>query len=273
MAESRGEKIHPATPHRREQARRQGHYPRSNDLASAGTLLASLLALYMLGHHGVEQILHLLSWQLGSGGLDRLSPDQLISHVVGLVATCLHLLLPLVGVLFLAAYFSHWSQSRYSVVPQRLAVSFDHLAPGEGTRRLFSLSSGIRCLMGLLKIATVTAIACYQAHRHGAEILHSFQYSLPRLAGFLVELLFWAGLQVALGLAALALLEYGFQYWKYEQDLRMTDQELREELRTIQGDPQLPMRRRALQRAARVTYPVRQPPDGLSTSSYPNRSR
>jgi flagellar biosynthetic protein FlhB len=43
---------------------------------------------------------------------------------------------------------------------------------------------------------------------------------------------------------ALALLDYGFQFWKYEQDLRMTKQEVREELKEMEGDPQIRMRRR-----------------------------
>jgi flagellar biosynthesis protein FlhB len=269
VAENVGEKIHPATPHRRQEARRQGEYPRSSDLASAGILLASLAALYLLGHACVDQILLIMSWQLRSGGLELHATDQLIHHVEGLLATCLHLLAPVLGLLFLAAFLSHWSQVGYSILPQRLAPRLSHIAPGAGFGRLCSLTTGVRLLTGILKLLVVTAILGFQFHRHQEEILHSFQYPLPRWLEFLVEILFGTALQVALGFTFLALLDYGYQYWRHEQSLRMTDQELREELRTLQGDPFLPRRRRALRCAPR-TIAAPPPAHGRSGGSLPS---
>jgi flagellar biosynthetic protein FlhB len=55
-------------------------------------------------------------------------------------------------------------------------------------------------------------------------------------------------LWIGLALLLLAVLDYGVQRWKYEQDLRMTHQEIREEMKNVQGDPQIVARRRAIQR-------------------------
>jgi len=56
------------------------------------------------------------------------------------------------------------------------------------------------------------------------------------------------GLYVSLALLVLAIFDYGFQWWKHEQDLRMSDEEMREEMKMMNGDPQLIARRRAVQR-------------------------
>jgi flagellar biosynthetic protein FlhB len=70
----------------------------------------------------------------------------------------------------------------------------------------------------------------------------------PQYAKFLVSIASSTMLWIALLLVLLAILDYGVQRWKFEQDLRMTHQEVREEMRNVQGDPQIVARRRAIQR-------------------------
>ena len=68
------------------------------------------------------------------------------------------------------------------------------------------------------------------------------------MAAFLVSIVLWTRSKIAGALLVLALLDYRYQRCKFEQDLRMTPQEVREEMRNLQGDPQVIARRRAVQR-------------------------
>src|SRR5262249_28433299 len=72
--------------------------------------------------------------------------------------------------------------------------------------------------------------------------------SAPEIAAYLFQVLLWTSLKIGGALGALALCDYGYQYWKHEQDLRMTTQELKEEMKNQQGDPQVAARRRQVQR-------------------------
>jgi flagellar biosynthetic protein FlhB len=72
--------------------------------------------------------------------------------------------------------------------------------------------------------------------------------AVPEAALFLTQTLFWTTMKVAIALLVLAILDYGFQRWKFEQDLRMTPQEVREEMKNLEGDPQVAARRRQVQR-------------------------
>jgi flagellar biosynthetic protein FlhB len=71
---------------------------------------------------------------------------------------------------------------------------------------------------------------------------------VPQIAALLAQTVFWTCLKIGIALLVLALLDYGFQYWKHERDLRMTDQEIREEMKNLQGDPHIIARRRQIQR-------------------------
>ena len=67
-------------------------------------------------------------------------------------------------------------------------------------------------------------------------------------ANFLTQILIWTSMKIAMALLLLAVLDYGFQWWKQERDLRMTTQEVREELRNLEANPQMAARRKQVQR-------------------------
>ena len=64
----------------------------------------------------------------------------------------------------------------------------------------------------------------------------------------MAQILLWTALKVGAALLVLALLDYAYQWWRHEQDLKMTPQELREELRNLEGNPQVIARRKQVQR-------------------------
>jgi flagellar biosynthetic protein FlhB len=117
--------------------------------------------------------------------------------------------------------------------------------PLKGFGRLFSLTNLVRLAFGIFKVAIVAGVAYASLKGHRDEILAASGMALPEMAAFLVDLLLSTALKVALALLLLAILDFGFQWWKQEQDMRMTTQEVREEMKNLQGDPQVISRRRA----------------------------
>ena len=70
----------------------------------------------------------------------------------------------------------------------------------------------------------------------------------PEIALYLAEIILWTSIKIGVALLILALLDYAFQRWKHEQDIKMTSQEVREEMKNLEGDPQIAARRRVVQR-------------------------
>ena len=248
MAEQFGEKSQEATAHRRQCAREEGQVAKSQDLASAVTLIAALVVLMALGGRIANFLGEFTQHQLGSPPSLRANLElatniwSLVMH--GLAKT----LLPIFGLLFLAAVVIHVGQVGFLFLPQKLALDLNHINPLKGLQRLFSLSSAMRLVFGMVKVLIVAAVALGSLWSQSDAIMSLGSLDIQQIAVFIFQITFWICLKIGAALLILAILDYAYQRWKYEQDLRMTSHEVREEMKTLQGDPQILSRRRAVQR-------------------------
>lgn len=248
MPEQSGDKSFDATPHRRQQAREQGQVVFSQDLGSAAMLVAGVLVLMTWGGELVDLTIRYMEQQLGSVGTLAADRAEFIEHSHSLLRTFGVALLPVLGVLMLAGVLSTVLQIGLLFVPEKLKPDLARLSLLAGMKRILSLSGMVRLGFGLVKIGIVAIVAGVVIYNRWDQVLYASEMSLPDLARFLVDVSFSTALWVGAALFALALLDYGFQRWKHEQDLMMTHQEVREEMKNMQGDPQIIARRRAIQR-------------------------
>jgi flagellar biosynthetic protein FlhB len=100
----------------------------------------------------------------------------------------------------------------------------------------------------MIKLVIIAAVAYASLAGQRDRVLGLADASMPEVAAFIAGIMVWTTLKIAAALLALAILDYGFQWWKHEQDLRMTTHELREEMKSTHGDPQIIARRKAVQR-------------------------
>ncbi len=106
----------------------------------------------------------------------------------------------------------------------------------------------MRLAFGIVKLLIVATVAYVSLYNRRDEILSLATLELTQVAAVTCDIVLWTSLKIAVALLVLALLDYLFQWWKHEQDLKMTPQEVREEMRNLQGDPQIIARRRQVQR-------------------------
>jgi len=248
MADQNGEKSQDPTPHRRQKARQQGQVAKSQDLASAVVLLAGMLALLLSGGALVDYLARLSREHLG--GRPWLDVDVALTVVAyhAVVEGLARYVLPIMGLVLLAAVAVNLGQVGFLFVPDKLAPDLGRIDPFKGFQRLFSITTASRLAFGIFKILVIAAVAFASLYQERATILGLASLSLPQIALFLVETLIWTTVKVGIVLLVLAILDYGFQRWKHEQDLKMTPQEVREEMKNLEGDPHIVARRRAVQR-------------------------
>jgi flagellar biosynthetic protein FlhB len=106
----------------------------------------------------------------------------------------------------------------------------------------------MRLGFGLFKVLVVSVVSVAMLWRQWDNVLRATALDVPQYGRFLLHLSLSTVLWVGLALVILAIFDYALQRWKYDQDLRMTHQEVREEMKNLQGDPQIVARRRAIQR-------------------------
>lgn len=248
MADDGGNKTQEPTPHRRQQAREQGQVAKSQDLASAAILMAGTAGMLYLGQRFVAFLYRFSTSQWG--GDAWLEADQRFAVATwnGLLGGLAPSILPLLLVVVLVAIMVELFQVGLLWTPERLAPDFSRLDPVQGFQRIFSMAGAVKLFFGIVKIGLVAVVAYSSLYKERDTILSLAGLALPQVAWYLAEILLWTTLKIGGFLLLLSALDYGYQWWRHEQDLRMSVDEVREEMKNLQGDPQLIARRRSVQR-------------------------
>ncbi len=247
-AEDFGDKTHEATPYRRQQAREEGQVVRSQDLASAGLLITGLLILWYFSSGLAHSLGVLTADHLGGEAWLNMDSREVVHQSLRVATRLAVSVLPILGCLLLGAVITHMGQFGFLYLPQKLALDWQRINPLQNYSRIFSMSNAVHLGFGLLKVLLIVAVAGWCLWGERGRLINLSGLSSPEIGAYLLQVLLWTSLRIGGSLAVLALFDYGYQFWKHEQDLKMTTQELKEEVKTQQGDPQIAARRKQLQR-------------------------
>ncbi len=249
MAEDKDdERSESATPKRREEARERGHVAKSQDLSSAVVLLASVTALWFFGRDLAGGLAGAVSGSIENLAVMDGDSENLLLHFGGALTAVLLGFLPFLITVFVAALAVNLAQVGFLWSTESLAPDLNRLDPVAGLGRLLSFKGVARLIASLLKIAVVGSVVGWTIWNERARLMDLGGFVFENLMGVAVELMFTLSFRAALALLVLAILEFGYQRWQYERDLRMSKHEVREELKRFEGDPRIRERRRAIQR-------------------------
>ncbi len=250
MADDAGERTEAATPRRRQEAREKGQVARSTDLSAALLLLGGLLTLRMFGPHMTTELVRLMRESLAACDPDARAAADVARVIAAAGLALLYAIGPLMGVLMLISALSGIVQVGFLFTTQPLMPKLDKLNPINGVKRLFNTRTLVQLGINLLKLSLVLIVAWHELHDRSSDIMLAMAVDPWRLIVVLATVLYEVGLKLALVLLLLAVLDFAWQRYKHERDLRMTRQEVKEELRRMEGDPIIRQRRRKMQFAA-----------------------
>ena len=171
MPEHDGDKTQDATPHRRQEARKQGQVAKSQDLGSAVLLLVGLLVLMMTGGGLIEYLGRYSADQLGGNAWLSADLDSFVRHFNDTLRELGKHLLPIFGLLLLGAIAVNLAQVGFLFLPDKLAPDITRLDPLKGLQRIFSLTSAMRLGFGLFKILVIGVVAAVSLYSQRERIL------------------------------------------------------------------------------------------------------
>ncbi len=254
------EKTEKATPKKRRDERKKGHVFMSKDAVAVATLFGGIAVLRIIFPTMLEGIEELFSFclALASGGA------QLGASGVELVNQCVSLLAETAGPILLAvsllAVAATMAQTRLLVTAEQIKPKFERISPGKGFKRLFSLNSLIEALKGILKI-TILLFLVYGCLMDMVGVAERFMYAeLSGACRYLLEAVFSMMLKVAAAFLVLAAADFGYQWWDYERQMKMTKQEVKEEYKQTEGDPQVKGKIKQIQRQMAQSRMMQQVP-------------
>lgn len=248
MAEEFGEKTHEATPYRKQKAREEGNVVKSQDLIAASILLVAICILIYFGRPIAEFLGSLVRQALEAPAMRIDSSDEAAGWVLRWMLQLGMLLAPVLLGIMLSAILSNVLQTGLLYLPQKLAPDFSRLDILKGAQRLFAPANAIRVAFSLSKMLLIGGVAIYVIWPKREEVLSLWRMETIEIGMLLSTTTLDAALKIAASVFVLAIIEYGYEFWKYNQELRMTTQEVREEMKTLQGDPQIVHRRRQIHR-------------------------
>ena len=250
MAEQQGqEKTEAPTEKKRRESRDEGQVAFSRELSSAALLAGIVLTLtasspFIL--NSFKELMANLFTQMVK--YDELSINILYNLSGEIVSTILPAFTPFITVIVLVAIFSSIIQVGFQITLKAIAPKFNKISPLTGIKRLFSTQSLADFLKSMTKMIIVGFVG-YITYITKITELNGLFVSTPEAIlkyNFLVVAEV-AG-KIVLALVAIAIFDFLYQRWHHEQQMMMTKQEVKDETKQTEGDPQLKSRIRQIQR-------------------------
>ncbi len=253
-----GEKTEPATPKKLEDARKEGQVAKSREIANGVGLLALFLLLKFWVGTLASQLLELFPTVYGSitstvmfwyGDVPRVDTWRLFRHA--LLQTML-IIGPILLLGFAVAFICDVVQVGWKPTAKPLTPKFSKLNPLSGIKRIFSVNSLMELGKALAKILLITIVVYSYIKNKWVLLFDVFDMELVQSIRLLGNIVTDLGIRVSIVILLIAFVDLIYQRVKFSNDMKMTKQEVKDEYKQSEGDPQIKGKiRQKMQEASR----------------------
>lgn len=250
MAESGGsEKTEQATQKKKEDERKKGNVFSSKDIVTAFFILVLFGAFRLLAPtYYTAMTQSMTTWLTLCGDYQQLTVQNLRSLImeglktVFLIAGPLLLLCMVVNVAFTGA------QTKFNFAMKSLKPKFSRMNPIEGIKKLFALRGLVELAKSLIKIAVIAALVYNEITDSMGEVARLLDVEIITAVVYIASKVFSIAMSIGVAFLFVGGLDYGYQWWDHNRQMKMTKQEVKEEYKQMEGDPQVKGRIKQKQR-------------------------
>lgn len=243
------EKTEEPTPQRREKAREEGQVPRSKELTTLLMLLVGWGLMVSGGEHLVRNLMHLLHSGLMFDRLLMLDPAQLLHRASSLLSQGFLSTLPFVVGLFVTAIASPMLLGGLNISGKSLQPKLSKLNPLTGIKRMFSAQMVSELVKSILKVVLATSGGAIYLTANKDKFIRLIFEPIGMAMNDISSLVIGCLLAVILSLIPMVAFDVFYQIYSNLKKLRMSRQEIKDEFKQQEGDPQIKGRVRQMQRA------------------------
>ncbi len=263
------EKTEPATPHRKQEARKKGQVGKSADLSAAIVMIAVLIVLYSIrGYFGANisaYVQYILSEQMNTA----LHSVQFFNLYKLTLLLVLKVLAPILGVVIVFGIMANLMQVGIMFSFEAMKPKLSHINPIEGFKRIFSKRALFEFVKTLLKVVVIGLVVFNLAEKAYPQLLSLFNLSLEKSADYIARLIFRIMITASVTFFVIAVLDFVYQKWEFSRSLRMSVDEVKKEYKQTEGDPQIKAQIRAKQRMMSMNRMMQSIPDATVVVTNP----
>jgi flagellar biosynthetic protein FlhB len=250
MADSQhaGEKTEQATPRRLEEAWKKGQFARSAEVQTVFVLFGAILALLFTGREVWQNLAMMLASSLGHLHDTPLRVSGLQRYALDLLLVAGQCVWPVLAATAVGGLLACGVQSRFRTAPDALEAKWDRVNPFNGFKRIFSWRAATPAALSLVKLAVILALSYNVIANIVRDPIFYSAVDVGRTATFLADASLQLIMRIGFALVVLASIDYGYQLWRTNQDLMMTREEVKDEVKNQEGDPKVRARLRSRRR-------------------------
>lgn len=240
MAESdSGEKTEEPTAKKLTDARKKGQIARSKDLGTMFVLVGSAFAMMVMGNALVEALSTMMKRLLSLSRREIMDVHALMSVVASSISTIIFPMLAIFFIIMIAAFIGNTMLGGMAFSWEAMAPKASRLSPLEGFKRMFGVQAAVELLKSILKFFVVFIVAFSLLSGLFEQILGLSLEAIPLNFGHAVNMLLWMFLALALSIGIIAVIDAPYQVWNHTRQLKMTKQEIKDENKNTEGNPEI----------------------------------
>ena len=248
--ESDLEKTEEPTGRRIEQAREKGQVPHSRELGTFLVLIVAGASFWMMGSWFFQRSLVIARKGFAIEPRYMHEPDLMLVRLGELSSDALYAFSPLFGLLLLAAVLPPFFLNAWVFAPKALVPDLNRLNPLSGLGRMFSWNSLMELGKAILKAVLIGGVAALLIWKERDEIFGLLAEPLEAALAHAGHLITFSFLMMVAALVVVVAADVPFQLWQYFDKLKMTKEEVKQEMKEMMGDPHVKGRIRSLQMQA-----------------------
>lgn len=253
-----GEKTEEPTSKKLEDTRNEGKVAKSKEISNAATLLTLFIMLRIMYASFGTGFINLMRYVYGKFPAVVSNPDGLFpSNTLDALFTTsvveiLKMLVPMMLASFAVVFVADLVQVKWKITTKPLEPKFSKLNPMNGFSRLFSPQTLMEVVKSFLKIALISYVVYSYLKDRIGEILLLYDLPLMGAISLISRIVVDVGLRIAAFYIIIAAADYVWEKYRFKEDVKMTKQEVKDEYKNTEGDPQIKgQQRRRMQEASR----------------------
>ena len=246
--ENKDQKTEEASSKRIADTQEKGNFAQSREISSSFVLLASIIAFSILGKQATETVVKTWYAVFTRIGSINLNANELFLLLKWNMQNFILIIGPIMVIIMVSGVLANLLQTGgFQISAHPLKLKWNKLSPLKGFGRIFSKTSLVELFKSLFKITIVSVIAYQTIKGHWDEVPILMGYGVANTLAFMGEVMIEIMIKVLLVMIFLAAIDFSFQKYTYLENLRMTKQEVKDERKDIEGNPQIKNRIRSVQ--------------------------